>query len=289
MGTYIDYLKGALDESWNSHPQEYERAYPTIDDKKQYYYKFLKALCEGKFDSVTRRNNYKQGLSQNFYNLLKGAYYEKSKGEAGLLNSDFNGKNINTVIDELSTYFLEIEKNKNKRSFSSEANWVDNNLKLLSKQEKIYLLNSVLFDGDFYNNNNLYNVDKDFLKLILVENAYRLYVTSCERSGYPIDSLLTDLTGKDAIKEANTNKIIIQELFSNIDDVCDFMKNLSDEDLQIMINLYVTSRRNKDSKFMVDVANTLANRNNDNRAEIFNQFADKFILQKIKNNNTFSY
>lgn len=286
MGVYIDYLKGALDESWNSHPQDYERAYPTIDDKKQYYYKFLKVLCEGKFDSVTRRNDYKQQLSQNFYNILKEAYREKSQGEAGLLNDGFNGKNINTVIEELSSCFLEIEKKKNERNFSAEAGWIDSNLNSFSKEEKIYLLNSVLFNKNFQGNNNL---DKDFLKLILTENAYRLYVISCERSGYPIDSLLTDLIGNDAIKEASINKRIIQELFNGIYDVNDYIRKLNDEDIKKMVELYVISRRNQNTKYIINTADTLVNTKNDNRLEIFDQFKDKSILEKIKNNSGISY
>lgn len=286
MGVYIDYLKGALDESWNSHPQEYGRIYPTIEEKKKYYYDFLKALCEGKFDSVTRRNDYKQQLSQNFYNILKEAYREKTQGEAGLLNDGFNGKSINTVIEELSSCFLKIEKKKNERNFSAEAGWIDSNLNSFSKEEKIHLLNSVLFNRNFQRNNNL---DKDFLKLILTENAYRLYVISCERSGYPIDSLLTDLTGNDAIKEASINKEIIQELFNDIYDVSNYIEKLNDEDIKKMVELYVISRRNQDSKYIINTADTLLNTKNDNRLEIFDQFKDKSILEKIKNNSGISY
>lgn len=299
-------LKAALEASWKSNEKTYQEKYGWSKEEfcKNALHEIDK-LCfiNNKSISEVEENlnfisgKYRRSISEK---VFKDAYYITNiyeyvrRGEARLLGGSVSpDEKHNRIIEE----FKEMEKKTKKRSFSQEANYLDSFLLDVKTKYRVELLNRIMNNDKSFNIhfpskkfNELYESDLDKLKLLLLDNAYRIYVVTQERSGESVWKMLSDKEGPSVVQEYHTNCDILSSYMSEVHNVADYVSKLNQTDLEMLINIYVLSLNSRVNANFIRYANTI-NSSHGDRFEVFKQLESLETIDEIKklNNQGYNY
>lgn len=289
----LEELKYALDVTWHKHPEFAD----ILDTKVEYYKIALKRIEEyiinntdksldvisSKDDNGNRlRDKIKQhAMDPNYLNKL---YRISMINKAEYLNYvPSNEEMVNEILEKMNY----LENQSKKRSFFEESKMIDETInKVNSKYRKEF------FHNAFYNNTNfnihykksdlefISSLDKDSIKLLLTDNAYRIYTIINSRTSPENIDMLSDNGNIEEYRYYSSN---LNNVMENINDISMFVSEMDDNMLSFLTNIYCMSLkvRNKNS-YILESAGKI----NDPRIkhQIFEQLEDKDTLTKIKEN-----
>ena len=289
----LEELKYALDVTWHKHPEFAD----ILDTKVEYYKIALKRIEEyiinntdksldvisSKDDNGNRlRDKIKQhAMDPNYLNKL---YRISMINKAEYLNYvPSNEEMVNEILEKMNY----LENQSKKRSFFEESKMIDETInKVNSKYRKEF------FHNAFYNNTNfnihykksdlefISSLDKDSIKLLLTDNAYRIYTVINSRTLPENIDMLSDNGNIEEYRYYSSN---LNNVMENINDISMFVSKMDDNILSFLTNIYCMSLkvRNKNN-YILESADKI----NDPRIkhQIFEQLEDKDTLTKIKEN-----
>lgn len=289
----LEELKYALDVTWHKHPEFAD----ILDTKVEYYKIALKRIEEyiinntdksldvisSKDDNGNRlRDKIKQhAMDPNYLNKL---YRISMINKAEYLNYvPSNEEMVNEILEKMNY----LENQSKKRSFFEESKMIDEIInKVNSKYRKEF------FHNAFYNNTNfnihykksdlefISSLDKDSIKLLLTDNAYRIYTIINSRTSPENIDMLSDNGNIEEYRYYSSN---LNNVMENINDISMFVSEMDDNMLSFLTNIYCMSLkvRNKNS-YILESAGKI----NDPKIkhQIFEQLEDKDTLTKIKEN-----
>ena len=289
----LEELKYALDVTWHKHPEFAD----ILDTKVEYYKIALKRIEEyiinntdksldvisSKDDNGNRlRDKIKQhAMDPNYLNKL---YRISMINKAEYLNYvPSNEEMVNEILEKMNY----LENQSKKRSFFEESKMIDETInKVNSKYRKEF------FHNAFYNNTNfnihykksdlefISSLDKDSIKLLLTDNAYRIYTVINSRNLPENIDMLSDNGNIEEYRYYSSN---LNNIMENINDISMFVSEMDDNILSFLTNIYCMSLkvRNKNN-YILESADKI----NDPRIkhQIFEQLEDKDTLTKIKEN-----
>lgn len=289
----LEELKYALDVTWHKHPEFAD----ILGTKVEYYKIALKRIEEyiinntdksldvisSKDDNGNRlRDKIKQhAMDPNYLNKL---YRISMINKAEYLNYvPSNEEMVNEILEKMNY----LENQSKKRSFFEESKMIDETInKVNSKYRKEF------FHNAFYNNTNfnihykksdlefISSLDKDSIKLLLTDNAYRIYTIINSRTLPENIDMLSDNGNIEEYRYYSSN---LNNVMENINDISMFVSEMDDNMLSFLTNIYCMSLkvRNKNS-YILESAGKI----NDPKIkhQIFEQLEDKDTLTKIKEN-----
>lgn len=289
----LEELKYALDVTWHKHPEFAD----ILSTKVEYYKIALKRIEEyiinntdksldvisSKDDNGNRlRDKIKQhAMDPNYLNKL---YRISMINKAEYLNyAPSNEEMVNEILEKMNY----LENQTKKRSFFEESKMIDETInKVNSKYRKEF------FHNAFYNNTNfnihykksdlefISSLDKDSIKLLLTDNAYRIYTVINSRTLPENIDMLSDNGNIEEYRYYSSN---LNNVMENINDISMFVSEMDDNILSFLTNIYCMSLkvRNKNN-YILESADKI----NDPRIkhQIFEQLEDKDTLIKIKEN-----
>lgn len=289
----LEELKYALDVTWHKHPEFAD----ILGAKVEYYKIALKRIEEyiinntdksldvisSKDDNGNRlRDKIKQhAMDPNYLNKL---YRISMINKAEYLNyAPSNEEMVNEILEKMNY----LENQSKKRSFFEESKMIDETInKVNSKYRKEF------FHNAFYNNTNfnihykksdlefISSLDKDSIKLLLTDNAYRIYTVINSRTLPENIDMLSDNGNIEEYRYYSSN---LNNVMENINDISMFVSEMDDNILSFLTNIYCMSLkvRNKNN-YILESADKI----NDPRIkhQIFEQLEDKDTLTKIKEN-----
>lgn len=289
----LEELKYALDVTWHKHPEFAD----ILSTKVEYYKIALKRIEEyiinntdksldvisSKDDNGNRlRDKIKQhAMDPNYLNKL---YRISMINKAEYLNyAPSNEEMVNEILEKMNY----LENQSKKRSFFEESKMIDETInKVNSKYRKEF------FHNAFYNNTNfnihykksdlefISSLDKDSIKLLLTDNAYRIYTVINSRTLPENIDMLSDNGNIEEYRYYSSN---LNNVMENINDISMFVSEMDDNILSFLTNIYCMSLkvRNKNN-YILESADKI----NDPRIkhQIFEQLEDKDTLTKIKEN-----
>ena len=194
-----------------------------------------------------------------------------------------NEEMVNEILEKMNY----LENQSKKRSFFEESKMIDETInKVNSKYRKEF------FHNAFYNNTNfnihykksdlefISSLDKDSIKLLLTDNAYRIYTVINSRTLPENIDMLSDNGNIEEYRYYSSN---LNNVMENINDISMFVSEMDDNILSFLTNIYCMSLkvRNKNN-YILESADKI----NDPRIkhQIFEQLEDKDTLTKIKEN-----
>lgn len=289
----LEELKYALDVTWHKHPEFAD----ILSTKVEYYKIALKRIEEyiinntdksldvisSKDDNGNRlRDKIKQhAMDPNYLNKL---YRISMINKAEYLNyAPSNEEMVNEILEKMNY----LENQTKKRSFFEESKMIDETInKVNSKYRKEF------FHNAFYNNTNfnihykksdlefISSLDKDSIKLLLTDNAYRIYTVINSRTLPENIDMLSDNGNIEEYRYYSSN---LNNVMENINDISMFVSEMDDNILSFLTNIYCMSLkvRNKNN-YILESADKI----NDPiiKHQIFEQLEDKDTLTKIKEN-----
>lgn len=289
----LEELKYALDVTWHKHPEFAD----ILSTKVEYYKIALKRIEEyiinntdksldvisSKDDNGNRlRDKIKQhAMDPNYLNKL---YRISMINKAEYLNyAPSNEEMVNEILEKMNY----LENQSKKRSFFEESKMIDETInKVNSKYREEF------FHNAFYNNTNfnihykksdlefISSLDKDSIKLLLTDNAYRIYTVINSRTLPENIDMLSDNGNIEEYRYYSSN---LNNVMENINDISMFVSEMDDNILSFLTNIYCMSLkvRNKNN-YILESADKI----NDPRIkhQIFEQLEDKDTLIKIKEN-----
>lgn len=290
-------LKAALDASYLSKQKDYEIRGITKEDfyksalnqieflVKDGGYKPLEQIEEA-LSFITR--GYRASISKNVFtdaNYIKDIYDYVTRGEAKYLNQVVSYKEMRSRIIEK---FNKIDEDAKKRKFSKEADYIDSFLLSVKSKHRVELLKRIMNNDRSFNIhfsskkfNELYNSDSDKIKLLLLDNAYRIYVVTHERTGNNVWETLSDKEGPEVVQEFKRNSEILDSYMSEVHNVAEYVSKLNHDDLEMLINIYVLSLNSRKSNDLIRYADTI-NSGYDDRLEVFKQLESLETIDEIK-------
>lgn len=290
-------LKAALDASYLSKQKDYEIRGITKEDfyksalnrieflVKDGGYKPLEQI-EDALSFITR--GYRASISKNVFsddNYIKDMYDYATRGEAKYINQVVSYKEMCSRIIEK---FNKMDEEAKKRKFSKEANYIDSFLLSVKPKQRVELLKRVMNNDRSFNIhfaskkfNELYESDLDRLKLLLLDNAYRIYVVTHERSGDNVLRMLSDKEGPEIVQEFRRNNEILNSYMSEVHNVAEYVSRLNHHDLEMLINIYVLSLNSRKSNDLIRYADTIHSSHGD-RLEVFKQLESLETVDEIK-------
>lgn len=289
----LEELKYALDVTWHKHPEFAD----ILDTKVEYYKIALKRIEEyiinntdkslyvisSKDDNGNRlRDKIKQhAMDPNYLNKL---YRISMINKAEYLNYvPSNEEMVNEILEKMNY----LENQSKKRSFFEESKMIDETInKVNSKYRKEF------FHNAFYNNTNfnihykksdlefISSLDKDSIKLLLTDNAYRIYTIINSRTSPENIDMLSDNGNIEEYRYYSSN---LNNVMENINDISMFVSEMDDNMLSFLTNIYCMSLkvRNKNG-YILESAGKINNPKI--KHQIFEQLEDKDTLTKIKEN-----
>lgn len=288
----LEELKYALDVTWDKHPEFAD----SLGDKNNYYVFALNRIMEF-MSNKTSSLNIVSSVDNNGKNLRKilesqakdpnyltKLYRNAKQGEAEYINYvPSNEEMVNEILEKMNY----LENQSKKRSFFEESKMIDETInKVNSKYRKEF------FHNAFYNNTNfnihykksdlefISSLDKDSIKLLLTDNAYRIYTIINSRTSPENIDMLSDNGNIEEYRYYSSN---LNNVMENINDISMFVSEMDDNMLSFLTNIYCMSLkvRNKNS-YILESAGKI----NDPRIkhQIFEQLEDKDTLTKIKEN-----
>lgn len=295
----LEELKYALDATWRKHPE-----FADVLNDKTDFYKFaldkIETILKSKNNSIdnlkfiSEVDEYNNKLRYKIYentfnpNYLNELYQLSMKGKATYINYV---PTYDDMKDSILMELKEIEKNENKRSFYKESKEIDDVLNKISPKYRKKFLNNAIYNNAEFNIhykkedlNKIASINKDNIKLILTDNAYRIYVTINTRT-YPENINMLSWNGN--FKEYQFYSNLLNDIMSNIDDVSLFVSNMDSKMLDFLSDVYLMSLNVRQNTNYIHFANTI----NDplyNNNEIFEQLESRNTLNKINENSGYS-
>lgn len=283
----LEELKYALDVTWYKHPEYGD----VLSDKSEFYKYALDSLNiknnELRFISMTDsngkelRNKIKENsMNPNYLNKL---YKISMRHNAQCLDYVPSCEEmISKILDKMNC----LESKARKRSFFNESNMVDEIIdKINPKYRKVFLYNAIHDNMNFnihYNKKYLEfisSLDKDSVKLLLTDNAYRIYTIINSRT---LPENINMLSDNGNIEEFEYNSKVLNNIMFNISDISNFIFEMDDDTLNFLINIYCMSLDIREKTNYIKFANTINNPAIPH--EIFEQLKNKYVLQKIEEN-----
>ena len=189
-------LKTALDASYLSKQKDYELLGFTKEDFYKSALNRIELLVKDEYKApeqiedalsfITR--GYRATISKNVFtntNYIKDIYDYATRGEAKYIDQVVSYKEMSNKIIEK---FKRIDEEAKKRHFSREADYIDSFLLSVKPKQRVELLKRVMNGDRSFNIHfaskrfkELYESDLDRLKLLLLDNAYRISVITKER------------------------------------------------------------------------------------------------------------
>lgn len=299
-------LKAALDASYLSKQKDYEvRGITKEDFYKNALNRIELLLKDGGYKApeqieddlsfITR--GYRASISENVFsnaNYIKDIYDYATLGEAKYINQVVSYKEMrNRIIEK----FNKMNEDAKKRKFSKEADYIDSFLSDVKTKYRVELLKRVMNNDKSFNIhfpskkfNELYESDLDRLKLLLLDNAYRVYVVTHERSGDNVWRMLSDKEGPEIVQEFQRNSKILDSYMSEVHNVAEYVSRLNHHDLEMLINIYVLSLNSRRNNDLIRYADTI-NSSYGDRFEVFKQLESLETIDEIKkiNNQGYNY
>ena len=293
-------LKAALDMSYESNKEIYQKKYGwSKDDFYKNALKEINNLSQLRLRSISEAQEnlsfisrkHRENISKHVFNrpdYIESIYDYVTRNEAKYFEIKIpNEEKINKIIEE----FKEMEKESKKRNFFKESDYIDSFLLSVKPERRFELLKRVLnkdmsFNIYFPSSKfaALYNIDLDELKLLLVDNAYRVSVLTSEISSLAVMNMLSSekyQEKKDALNEYLTNRDILQDHMNEVHNVAEYVSSLDQNDIETLIHFYVLSLNSRRSNQYIHCANTI-NSGYSDRIEVFKQLENKDTIDEIK-------
>ena len=285
----LEELKYALDVTWHKHPEFAD----ILGTKVEYYKIALKRVEEyiinntdkslkiisSKDDSGNRlRDRIKQqAMDPNYLNKL---YRISMMDKAEYLNYvPSNEEMINEILEKMNC----LEKQSKKISFFKESKMIDEMINGVKPEYRKKFLCDVIHDNmslNHYKKKDISSFDKDSVKLLLTDNAYRIYTVINSRTSPENIDMLSDNGNLDEYRYYSSN---LNNVMENINDISTFVSEMDDNMLSFLANIYCMSLkvRNKNS-YILESAGKINNPRI--KHQIFEQLENKDTLTKIKEN-----
>lgn len=289
-------LKTALDASYLSKQKDYELLGFTKEDFYKSALNRIELLVKDEYKApeqiedalsfITR--GYRATISKNVFtntNYIKDIYDYATRGEAKYIDQVVSYKEMSNKIIEK---FKRIDEEAKKRHFSREADYIDSFLLSVKPKQRVELLKRVMNGDRSFNIHfaskrfkELYESDLDRLKLLLLDNAYRISVITNERSGENVCRMLSDKEGPEIVQEFRTNRDILNGYMDEVHNVAEYISKLNQNDLETLINVYVLSLNSRKSNNLIRYADTIHSGSGD-RIEVFKQLESLETVDEIK-------
>lgn len=289
-------LKAALDASYLSKQKDYEISGITKEDFYESALKRIGSLVKDAYKPLEQIEENLSFITRSYRSsIAKNVFYDKGyiddmheyamRGDARYLGYIFSDEE---KYSKILQKFKEIEKEVKKRSFSKEADYLDSFLWSVKPKQRVELLNRIINNDKSFNIhfsskkfNELYDIDLDKLKLLLLDNAYRVSVVASERSGLDVINMLSDKEGQIAIREYQTNRDILIDYMKEVHNVAEYVSRLNHSDLEMLINIYTLSLNSRRGNDLIRYADTI-NSGYGDRIEVFRQFESLDTIDEIK-------
>lgn len=289
----LEELKYALDVTWDKHPEFAD----SLGYKNNYYVFALNRIIEF-MSNKTSSLNIVSSVDNNGKNLRKilesqakdpnyltKLYRNAKQGEAEYINyAPSTEEMVNKILEKINY----LENQSKKRSFFKESKTIDETINKVNAKYRKEFFHNAFYDNKSFNIHYkksdlefISSLDKDSVKLLLTDNAYRIYSIINSRTLPENIDMLCDNGNMEEYRYYSSNLINVMD---NINDISKFVSEMDENMFSFLANIYCISLKARTKKNYI-LYN--ADKINDPRIkhQIFEQLENKETLDKIKENN----